>query len=273
MLWEEAEACKQEVAAARDREAATERKRVRQQWCAQAEAELEARWSASLETSQSGAGVSSSRCIVMTTSDLNNMGVRILMCVFHSAPCDQCRQLGEHCVPCFGPKAPLACERCLQRKSHCSHVGPVVMSTPTTDIAAWTAVVRDGAERVTSTMDCQTDMFGLFTGEMCEMRAVVDHVSMSTVSSLWAAASTVADEEEEQEGDDAVDVTMGEVGEEENKGGEDNNNNNEEGEEEKVRDVAPKASASQQVMEWLHVLRSQWRPWKDKGKNKMQWEK
>jgi hypothetical protein len=307
MLWEEAEACKQEVAAARDREAATERKHVRQQWCAQAEAELEARWSASLETSQSGAGVSSSRCIVMTTSDLNNMGVRILMCVFHSAPCDQCRQLGEHCVPCFGPKAPLACERCLQRKSHCSHVGPVVMSTPTTDIAAWTAVVRDGAERVTSTMDCQTDMFGLFTGEMCEMRAVVDHVSMSTVSSLWAAASTVADEEEdeevredmeeEQEGDVAVDVTMGEVGdesggdEEENKGGEDDDNDDEDeegGEEGRSGsggaewDVAPEASASVQVVGWPRVLqvaewpcvpRPQWRMWKDKGKGKMQWEK
>jgi hypothetical protein len=216
-----------------------------------------------------------------------------------------------HCVPRFGPKAPLACEWCSQRKSRCSHISPVVTSTPTTDIAAWTAVVRDGAERVASVMDHHTDLFGRFINEMCGMREVVDRLSASATSSSWVAASTVADEEEdeeadeevgedmeeEQEGDVAVDVTMGEVGdesggdEEENKGGEDDDNDDEDeegGEEGRSGsggaewDVAPEASASVQVVGWPRVLqvaewpcvpRPQWRMWKDKGKGKMQWEK
>jgi hypothetical protein len=136
-----------------------------------------------------------------------------------------------HCIPRFGPKAPLACEWCLQRKSHCSHIGLVVTSTPTTDIAVWTTVVRDRAERVASTMDCHTDLFGRFIDKMRRMREVVDHLSASAASSSWAAASTVADEEEDEEADEeavgkevgedmeeeqeedvAVDVMMGEVG-------------------------------------------------------------
>jgi hypothetical protein len=159
-------------------------------------------------------------------------------------------------------------------------------STPTTDIVVWTAVVHNRAEKVVSTMDCQTDMFGLFIGEMCKMRVVVDHVSMSTASLSWAATFTVANQEadgkEEQEGDDVVDVTMGEVGDESGGGEEeedDDDDDDEEGEEEKARarvaerDTVPEASASQQVAEWPHVPCPQWRPWKDKGKNKMQWEK
>jgi hypothetical protein len=118
------------------------------------------------------------------------------------------------------------------------------MTTPTTDIAAWTAAVCDKAERVASTMDCQTDLFGMSINEMCGMRVAVDRLSVRTTSLLRVAASTVADEEEdeeadeeavgkevgedaeeEQEGDVAVDVAMGEVSdesggdEEENKGG------------------------------------------------------
>jgi hypothetical protein len=165
---EEAEAREWEVAAAREREVAVERKHVCQQRHAQVEAKLVAQWSVSLETLQSGAGVSSSQCIVMTTSELNNMGVRLLMCILHSAPCDQCHWLEEHCIPHFGPKALLACKWCSWQKSRCLHIGPVVMSTPTTDIAAWTAAVHNGAERVTSTMDCQTEMFGMFINEMCK---------------------------------------------------------------------------------------------------------
>jgi cobalamin biosynthesis protein CobT len=213
-----------------------------------------------------------------------------------------------HCVPHFGPKALLACEWCLQRKSRCSHVGPVVTSTLTTDIAAWTAAVRDGAERVASAMDRQTDLFGMFINKMRGMREAVDHLSMSTASLSWVAASTVADEEEdeeavgkevgedteeEQEEDVAVDVTMGEVGdesggdEEENEGGEGDNNDDkdEEGGEEgrlgtggAEQDTVPKVSASvqvadqprvPQVVERLHVPHPQWRVWKDKGKGKM----
>jgi hypothetical protein len=65
---EEVEAREWEAAATREREAAAERERVRQQRCARAEAELEAWWSASPETSRSGAGASSSRCVVLSTS-------------------------------------------------------------------------------------------------------------------------------------------------------------------------------------------------------------
>jgi hypothetical protein len=48
------------------------------------------------------------------------------------------------------------------------------------------------------------------------------------------------------------------------------------------QDAAPEASPSLQVadrprmpqiVEWLCIPRPQWRPWKDKGKGKMRWEK
>jgi hypothetical protein len=150
------------------------------------------------------------------------------------------------------------------------------MSTPTTDIAAWTTAVRDRAERVMSAMDCQTDLFGLFIDEMRGMREAVDRLSTSAASSSRAAASTVADEEEDEE-----------VDEEENEGGEgdDNDDEDEEGGEEGRSgsggvewDAAPEASASVQVADRPHVpqvaerLRipcPQWRVWKDKGKGKM----
>jgi hypothetical protein len=70
---EEAEACEREAAAAQEREAVAERERVRQQQRARAEAELEARWSVSPETSWSGVGASSSRCVVLSTSEFENM--------------------------------------------------------------------------------------------------------------------------------------------------------------------------------------------------------
>jgi hypothetical protein len=66
---EEAEAHKQEAAAAQEQEVAAECERVCQQRHARAEAELEARRSASPETSRSRAGVSSSRCVVTSTSE------------------------------------------------------------------------------------------------------------------------------------------------------------------------------------------------------------
>jgi hypothetical protein len=137
---------------------------------------------------------------------------------------------------------------------------------------AWTAAVRDGAERVASVMDCQTDLFGMFIDEMRGMRAAVDHLSASAASSLRAAASTVADEEE---GDVAVDITMGEVGdksggdEEENDGGEGDNKEERSGASGTEWDTAPKASVSLQVAERPRVPCPQWRPWKDKGKGKM----
>jgi hypothetical protein len=108
----------------------------------------------------------------------------------------------------------------------------VVTTTPTPDIAVWTAAVHNGAERVVSVMDCQTDLFGMFD-KMRGMREAVDRLSASAASSSQAAASMVADEEEdeevdkevvgnevgedaeqEQEGDIVVDITMGEVSDE-----------------------------------------------------------
>jgi hypothetical protein len=91
----------------------------------------------------------------------------------------------------------------------------VVTTTPTTDIAAWTAAVRDGVERVASMMDRQTDLFGMFIDEMCGMREAVDHLSASAASSSWAAVSMVADEEEDEE---AVGKEVGEDVEEEQEG-------------------------------------------------------
>jgi hypothetical protein len=159
------------------------------------------------------------------------------------------------------------------------------MSTLTTDVAAWTAAVRDGVERVVSAMDRHTDLFGRFIDEMHGMREAVDCLSASAASSSRAAASTVVDDEEdeeadkeadeeavdkevgedaeeEQEDDVVVDVTMGEVGdesggdEEENEGGEDDDDDDEDeerGEEGRSgssgvgQDAAPKASTSMQV--------------------------
>jgi hypothetical protein len=72
----------------------------------------------------------------------------------------------------------------------------VVTSTPTTDVAAWTAAVRDGAERVASAMDCHTDLFGRLIDKMRGMREAVDRLSVSATSLSWAAVSMVADEEE-----------------------------------------------------------------------------
>jgi hypothetical protein len=161
------------------------------------------------------------------------------------------------------------------------------MSTPTTDIVVWTAVVRDGVERVASAMDRHTDLFGRFINEMHGMREVVDSLSASTASLSRAAASTVANEEEDEEADEevvdkevgedveeeqeedvAVDVTMGEVGdesggdEEENEGGEDDNNDDEDeegGEQGRSGsggaewDAVPEASASVQVADQPRV--------------------
>jgi hypothetical protein len=83
---EEAEACEQEAAAAQEREAATEHKCVHQQRRTRAEAQLEAQRSVLPETSRSGVGVSSSQCVVTTTSELNNTGIRLLSCVFIAPP-------------------------------------------------------------------------------------------------------------------------------------------------------------------------------------------
>ena len=83
----------------------------------------------------------------------------------------------------------------------CSHVGGIVANMPTTDIVAWTAAVRDGAEVVADALDHQAQMFGALLDRQTQsidallskvrgMRAAVDRLSASGASSLQAAAST-----------------------------------------------------------------------------------
>ena len=119
----------------------------------------------------------------------------------------------------------MACERCSWHKMHCSHVGGVVANMPTTDIAAWTAAVRDGAEVVADALDHQAQMFGALLdrqtqsidtllGKVCGMWVAVDRLSASGVSSSQAAVSTVDagdDEDEDDEGED-VDRAAGSDG-------------------------------------------------------------
>jgi hypothetical protein len=62
------------------------------------------------------------------------------------------------------------------------HVSGSVTSTPSTDIAAWTAAVRDGAEMLAGAMDRQTQMFGTLIHEVREVRMAVDRLSASTAS-------------------------------------------------------------------------------------------
>ena len=111
----------------------------------------------------------------------------------------------------------MACECCLRHKMHCSHVGGIVANTPTTDIAAWTVAVRDGAEVVADTLNGQAQTFGalldhqmqsidVLLGEVRGMRAAVDRLSASGASSSQAAASTVDTDDDEDEDDEGKDM-------------------------------------------------------------------
>ena len=135
----------------------------------------------------------------------------------HSAACQQCQHVDESCRPHYSDKGVMACERCSRRKMCCSHVGGIVVNTPTTDIAAWTAVVRDGAEVVADALDRQAQTFGVLLdhqmqsidallGEVRRMRVAVDRLSTSGASSSQAAASTVDVDDDEDEDDEGEDV-------------------------------------------------------------------
>ena len=135
----------------------------------------------------------------------------------HSAACQQCQHADESCRPRYSDKGVMACERCSRRKMRCSHVGGVVVNTPTTDIAAWTVAVRDGAEVVADALDRQAQAFGALLdrqmqsidtllSEVRGMRAAVDRLSASGVSSSQAAASTVDTDDDEDEDDEGEDV-------------------------------------------------------------------
>ena len=135
----------------------------------------------------------------------------------HSAACQQCQHADESCRPRYSDKGVMACECCLRRKMCCSHVGSVVANTPTTDIAAWTAAVRDGAEVVADALDHQAQTFGALLdrqtqsidallGEVRGMRVAVDRLSASGASSSQAVASTVDADDNEDQDDEGEDV-------------------------------------------------------------------
>ena len=92
----------------------------------------------------------------------------------------------------------MACEHCLHHKMHCSHVGGIVMSTPTTDIVAWIAAVCNGVEVIAGTIDFQMQMFGALLNEVHRVWAAIDWLSASAASLLQAVVSTMdADEDDE----------------------------------------------------------------------------
>ena len=135
----------------------------------------------------------------------------------HSVACQQCQHADESCHPRYSDKGVMACECCSWRKMRCSHVGSVVANTPTTNIAVWTAVVRNGAEVVMDALDRQAQTFGALLdhqtqsidallGEVRGMRAAVDWLSASGASSSQAAASTVDADDDEDEDDEGEDV-------------------------------------------------------------------
>ena len=148
---------------------------------------------------------------------------KTLMDTTHSTACQQCQHTDKSCHPCYSDKGVMACERCSRCKMCCSHVGGIVANTPTTDIAAWMAAVRDGAEAVADALDRQAQTFGalldcqmqsidVLLGEVRGMRAAVDRLSASGVSSSQAAASTVDVDEDEDEDDEDVDRAAESIG-------------------------------------------------------------
>ncbi len=176
------------------------------------------------------------------------------MCCY-SVPCDLCQRMQELCVPRYGVRGALACERCARRKARCSHVGPLVTTTPPTNTAEWAATMREGSALVAEAVDRQTHVFGELLGEVLDemrgLRHVVDRLSASSASSSRGTASgtnaegdSVGDEDEDEEmgededlGEDegmVVSLRMGGDGEESSDAGEDEAgkvNEEEEGEE------------------------------------------
>ena len=194
---------------------------------------------------------------------------QLVIIVVHSAPCEQCQQMGEQCVPRNGVQGALACERCSHCKAGCSHMGPSASVTPSTNVAGWHVAVREGAALVADTMDCQTEVLGELTSEVHGLRQIVEHLSSSSASSLRGAASggdtgreSAWDEDEEVwVGDEKVELQMRREGEEssdmeeeENEGGKheeederDGDDEEEDGDEEGTDDeggVEPEASTT-----------------------------
>src|SRR6266852_638489 len=169
------------------------------------------------------------------------MGQGVLMW-WYSVPGDLCQRMQELCVPHYGVRGALACERCARHKAQCSHVGPLVTTTPPTNTAEWAATMREGSALVAEAVDRQTHVFGKLLGEVLDemrgLRHVVDRLSASSASSSRGTASgtdaegdSVGDEDEDEEmgedkdlGEDdgmVVNLRMGRDGEESSDAGED----------------------------------------------------
>ena len=136
---------------------------------------------------------------------------QLVIIVVHSAPCEQCQQMGEQCVPRNGVWGALACERCSCRKAGCSHVGPSASAAPSTNVAGWHAAVHDGAALVADAMDRQTEVLGEPASEVHGLRRIVERLSSSSASSLRGAASggdtgreSAWDEDEEMKEDEEM---------------------------------------------------------------------
>src|SRR6266852_994611 len=203
-----------EAAEARQR-AEEERRRVatRQQQARTHRARVEVpRRSASPVASRSGAPASSARYVVTHYSIVDH-GTRRVNVISDSVPCDLCQRMQQACVPRYGVRGALACERCARCKARCSHVGPLVTSTPPTNAAEWTATMCEGSALVAEATDCQTNMFGKLLGEVLDkvrgLRHTVDCMSASSASSSRGTASG-ADVEGDSVGGEDEDEEMGE---------------------------------------------------------------
>src|SRR6266852_426446 len=95
------------------------------------------------------------------------MGQGVLMCCY-SVPCDLCQRMQESCIPRYGVRGALACERCVHRKARCLHVGPLVTTTPSMNAVEWMVTMCEGAALVAEAMDRQTNMFGELLGEVLD---------------------------------------------------------------------------------------------------------
>ena len=83
----------------------------------------------------------------------------------------------------------LACERCSHHKAGCLHVGLSVSAAPSTNVAGWHAVVREGAALVVDVMDRQTEVLGELASKVHGLRRIVERLSSSSASSLQGTAS------------------------------------------------------------------------------------
>ncbi len=170
------------------------------------------RRSASPVASRSGAPASSARYVVTHYSIVDH-GTRRVNVISDSARCDLCQRMQQVCVPRYGVRGALACERCARRKAWCSHVGPLVTSTPPSNAAEWATTMCEGSALVAEVMDRQTNMFGELLGEVLDevrgLRHTVDRMSASSASSSRGTASG-ADAEGDSVGGEDEDEEMGE---------------------------------------------------------------